>query len=562
MVQQNERPLSEAAELAGSALLKRVLASSSELRPGTRLPPRRFSRAVEDLIKREFVADLEVGCLLPGVKRRWVTERGLDALGASDEQRSWHSPDGVGNLLLYDLPRVEAANALMSQYLAQDLGLSGLHFCEGQPMFAVAVDCRPNEDPTMCVPLCWASMLDKEYYLWALLQALSAAMEAHSEDLNLPTHYTRLCLVGFDEWDATRFLTLASLSQLPGGDVTDADPFPRVELATITAWYYSDDGWCVSDGASVIDGGPPKNLNRVVPRRHSFRPRKSHRTLGTRAFQNIIDQCRWAGLAGHGLFGLVTLLGQYPVISLDHLKAFSGEGTKDTATKNRLARLVEMQLAKVVTAKAVVPELSLTVSPRGLGGPRYALTKAGMYLFCCAHGGRALTLSKRTRLGRLPTKKKRKDGTEYVTNDVWPYSHEDGLYEVLAQFFEMKCAIAAGWRATVTLADGRRINPDGVVLVRTPWGKLWCYLEFELSDRSPSAVGKRCGKYGAAERLDARPVLVVCYDDRAEKNFHEAGLACKPKLRMLTTTLGRVRESGVAGAGVWSHYGEPVTLLA
>ena len=39
-------------------------------------------------------------------------------------------------------------------------------------------------------------------------------------------------------------------------------------------------------------------------------------------------------------------------------------------------------------------------------------------------------------------------------------------------------------------------------------------------------------------------------------------LGAQHGLRMLTTTVGRLAESGVFGEGVWSHYGDPVTLRA
>lgn len=55
-------------------------------------------------------------------------------------------------------------------------------------------------------------------------------------------------------------------------------------------------------------------------------------------------------------------------------------------------------------------------------------------------------------------------------------------------------------------------------------------------------------------------MLVVCRNDRAERNFQVAGLKSSPPIRMLTATLRRLKEVGVFGAGVWSYYGEPTTL--
>ena len=101
-----------------------------------------------------------------------------------------------------------------------------------------------------------------------------------------------------------------------------------------------------------------------------------------------------------------------------------------------------------------------------------------------------------------------------------------------------------------------------MVLLETQRGREWCYLEYELSDRSYKAVKPRCDKYASEYRLDNNLLLVVCHDDRAERNFHVAGAAYSWELRMVTTTLRRLRDDGVAGDSVWSNYGEPTTLAA
>ena len=148
-----------------------------------------------------------------------------------------------------------------------------------------------------------------------------------------------------------------------------------------------------------------------------------------------------------------------------------------------------------------------------------------------------------------------------MASGSWNMQHEDCAYDVLAQWAEMGCPIAPRWRATITLADGNRIQPDGAVLVETPlWGRTWCHLETELSDRTPRAIEPRCKRYGSPHRLDDGPLLVVAYNGRAEQHFQDAGRLYG--LRMLTTTLGRLADSGVAGPGVWSHYGTLVTLRA
>ena len=65
-------------------------------------------------------------------------------------------------------------------------------------------------------------------------------------------------------------------------------------------------------------------------------------------------------------------------------------------------------------------------------------------------------------------------------------------------------------------------------------------------------------KYASPYRIGGDPLLVVAYNDSAEDNFHLFG--SEYRLRMLTTTMQRLAESGVFGRGVWSHYGVRTTL--
>ena len=150
--------------------------------------------------------------------------------------------------------------------------------------------------------------------------------------------------------------------------------------------------------------------------------------------------------------------------------------------------------------------------------------------------------------------------SEGLVEDRWLYQHEDIVYEILGQAREQGCAFAPGWPAWTTLADERRIEPDGILFLTTPWGRWWCYLEVELSDQTYEDVLPRCKKYGSRKRRDNLPVLIVCRDDQAEGNFHRAAADSKLPPRMLTTTLRRLKEGGMFGPGVWSRYGRLVTL--
>ena len=73
-----------------------------------------------------------------GVPRYWLREEALGRFEASEEQRSWHGPGAVGNLLQYDMPKVEAVNAIADQYAkANGVTVAAVHWVERGPMAAV-----------------------------------------------------------------------------------------------------------------------------------------------------------------------------------------------------------------------------------------------------------------------------------------------------------------------------------------------------------------------------------------------------------------------------------------
>lgn len=554
MAMRDGTPLPMRADRMGRRLLRMVLSSTSDLGTDTELSVDQAKRGMRDLIREELVAGAEIGCLLPGIKLHWFTEKGLVHFEASAEQASWHGPEGVGNLVIYDLTKVEAAYAIGREYATGGWVLSGIHWAERQPMTAMLEYSHPDEIRPAYLTLCCASMMDTQFELFARLQAVPAATQAQAIDPSTEFYPAGLAIVAATEWGAARALTMACA-------VLSA----WVPPTHITAWFYSDDGWHVSNGVSVQTGTPPRDLPSLLPPTRLLRPSMSVRKLGkNRKLTRITDRCLWAGRAGHKLLELVTLVGICPVGAVTQYQDLVGEKPGRTETKTRLKRLLKLGLVEVVRENAPVEKpkrlpkgVPVTLSKRGQGGRRHALTKAGRAVFCYAHGGRPSDLKRRTKMGRLRTKLR--DGSVV---DRWPYRHEDILYEVLGMFAKEGCSVALGWQARTTLANGKRIDPDGMVLARTLWGRDWCCFEIELSDRSYSAAKPRCGKYASKDRRDNHPALVVCLDDLAEKNFHAAGAEFEPPAMMLTTTLRRLRDGGVLGAGVWSHYGVPVTLAA
>ena len=124
-------------------------------------------RELRDLGKVGLVGSAELECLPPGVSRLRFTESGLGHFGASDEERSWHRPDGLGNVILYDLPQDrgrEHRSALL---------------CDRR-MVAAAEYRHPDLHAPAYLPLCWAYMMDTQRELVERLEALPEAMQSQS----------------------------------------------------------------------------------------------------------------------------------------------------------------------------------------------------------------------------------------------------------------------------------------------------------------------------------------------------------------------------------------------
>ena len=527
----NNRLLPKRAETMGRALLDRPLFTTNQLRSGTGLSEDQAKWGIQDLRDNEFIASVEFGALLLGVNHHWLTEEGLDYFRATDVQRSWHGQHGVGNLVIYDMLKVEAVNDLAVLFANRSWKLSGIQWCEGEPMAAVVAYLHPDHEWPAYQLFCMSSMMENHRELFSRLQQLPDGILGHSLNPDEPFYPAGPSIVADNEWGAAQALGMAQA--LLSGWVSGAN---------ITGWYHGGDSSYVSDGWSAQTGITPTQISPLETPTDPLRLAPSARKLGPRRFDRIVDGCLWTGGAGQGLFFVLTLLGQYPVISVSHLTALAGEARTGEETGKRLAKLVEMGLAELVVSNVRATARGFTISRRGQGASRYAATHPGRLALCYAFGGKPGALHSRSGLSSLHAEK-----------GGWSFRHEDGVYEILAQYRENGCAVGPGWRAHATLANGLRIEPDGMVLRNTPWDKLWCKLELELSDFSVKAFKPRCEKYGSEDRRDSHPLMMACRDDRAENNFHRAVAAYAPGLRVFTSTVRRLREGGVFGKNAWEY---------
>ena len=138
MTMQERKPLPTSADQLGQKLARMVLPSAGELWRATSLSSDQFKERMKELRQRGLVDSAELGALVRAAPRYWVREEGIDRFEASAEQRSWHGPDAVGCLIQYDMPKVEAVNAIAARYAtATGVPVSAVHWVERGPMSAV-----------------------------------------------------------------------------------------------------------------------------------------------------------------------------------------------------------------------------------------------------------------------------------------------------------------------------------------------------------------------------------------------------------------------------------------
>ncbi len=137
-------------------------------------------------------------------------------------------------------------------------------------------------------------------------------------------------------------------------------------------------------------------------------------------------------------------------------------------------------------------------------------------------------------------------------------THEAGAMDLLTCFMTARLPVAPGWRASIYRARVT-IKPDGVVWLKDgPYGPGWYLLEYELSARGRSRANDKLRSFAVLRHLGI-PLLIVCFNDKAEAAFHEVG--ANLDVRMVTTTVNRLAEHGPLGNyACWTMYGEPVRI--
>ena len=548
------RTLPEGAEILARRMLCRQVPTTSQLLGGPELSEGQVKRWLRHLKEEGLVTSIEFGCVRPGVSHHLLTPELLDLLGASEEERSLHGQGPVGNRLLYDLPKMEAVNEISEMYAGEGWILSRIQPCERELVSAIVEYLEPTLRWPAYQVICAPSLGQSQRYLanrFELVQETVRTLAGLPEDRSLRAS---LCIVADDAWEAGRAMAMAVA-------MTGVTASGWLSPEDVSVWYHSGNTWYVSDGRSLVDGEaptglPPLNLEPAL-RKRRLPLTANDRKLGRQTLAGIMERSPWVGGSGMQLFELFTLVGKYPVGSVAHYQALAGEGRDGKENERRLKELAGRGLVKVVARRAraaarrLRPGVPVTVSQRGQGADRYALTKEGRRAFWYAHGILPQALYRRSGHSSFDVQMKKNEATDDPKNARCLFRHRDIVYEILAGFRERGMAVAPGWLAHVLLPNNRRIQPDGVVRFQALHAWTWAYLEVELSQRTPAAFQDRCQRYGSEHRPDPYPLLMVLHDDLAEKNFHQAVKEFAPELMVWTTTLRRLRDGGVVGAGTW-----------
>ena len=256
-------------------------------------------------------------------------------------------------------------------------------------------------------------------------------------------------------------------------------------------------------------------------------------SVGNWPWEKRVASAPWSSGDGRRLYRLLIAVAEWPRLYIDFARAIFRETPGSRTTQVALQRQRERDR----------PFLD---SHRERNGHRYVINTRGYALLARIDG---------VSTGRMPAGVRGADETRFSK------AHEDGVMELVRHFIAAGIPVAAGWRSRERWLGGG-IEPDAMVLLtRSPFGPGWHYIEYERSARNQARAERKLGRYLYSRRQDGFPVIVAAWSDRAEAHFQNLGRESGAPLKLLTTTIERLKRCGPVGdTGCWSHYGEPVSL--
>ena len=584
------KPLSQGERRTLDALASLALVNGEDL---ARIQNRNASgvhASLRGLQKRGLIESVQLGCLLPQTERWLLTDLGQLALGLQDS--SWHQP-GCRQRLLERIAAVEwifqAAGHL------QEFG----QFHEWTWVDGAGFDAAARSERGW-VCFMWAGPLRIEARIRELVEQVGEDLESLAVDHPRPRPSLICCLV----WDAFQVEIVLGVAR-------------RYRMEDwVRVWCVADDTWHGATGH--LDGrgwvfqpayrrnvgpeawearmqeSPWSRMNNMDPKRNltlALRAIKSARSgdksvelaaaairtvtatedaegkmhaieslmEGVKLYVNAQCQCGHKGGVSDsktcGIHDAAEILGravaqirrpvgtrdvaralyapaEWPGITVSFMRALLREPLNGRRAQRTLMRLADLRLlARWKTGKVW----------------RYRLTWAGMNLVADLDRASAKVMWRRIQMDRWDTK------GGFTT-------HEYGVISLATQFAAAGCPVANGWRAWEDMGERGAIAPDAMVYLRySPFGPGWHYIEYERSKKAANQIAKKLKGFDSPVRQNRWPVLMVCADDRAERNVHD--WAIQKGVRIATTTVQRLKKyPAVGNMECWNYLGRSARL--
>ena len=503
-----------------TTLSQMPLATIDDLTAVSGLPRSRINTGVKDLHQLELAVPVPLGWTREKVARWYIPDLALDPvddyLGPGRQPCSrWHEEWGR-SLLLPRLPTVEWGYPSIGTVremgsLREILWLSGTSLD-----FAVRYEAG-------WAAVIWSGPLQSEGRLADRLYDLGRDMVDLSTDQSPPWPGLIIILAG-DEWQ--REIVNRVVKSFGGFE-------DRVSV------------WCVSDGRRTGAAHPGNSRGWIQQLPYP-------RGMGGWPWSKRVAASPWARRGtdppaadisfawehdGSVLTGrILDFLAQRNDVTVEMARLALGEKPAGRAVYRRLVRLCEEEL------------VIRTQSPKERGF-RYGLSSLGKYTLRTRDGlssPRGSGKGGKKKEGGNPRRDRRR--------------HEDLVSRFVAMHMGAGLPAATGERHWEHFGDAG-MAPDAIVFVMGgPWGPTWAYAEIERSARGPSRWHDKLSGYASGRRGDDFPLLAVCWDTSAEEHAQSEGRALGVE-RLLTTTLHMFKDArGLDDDGLWSWYGQRVTL--
>ena len=348
------------------------------------------------------------------------------------------------------------------------------------------------------IGLMWSGTFESDFHLQRRLESLPQRLNGLATTPERPWPST-VVLVAEDSWQKEQAAQVAKRLFLPPG-------FLQI--------------WCPDEGAWP-------GIDHLSPSRGDISQPVFRRDLGAWTWERRLEQAIYA-LPGNAI-QIMLLIAEWRELSAPWIKAARHESEQGRTTQRALTALRKARL----------------IGRRG--------SKRHYVYYPTARALEQLRL--RDGIGARLSKEDADRERERLRR------HETGLKDLVLPFIIAGNRTACGIRSWEDMGkEGGGIKPDAMILLLdTPFGPGWVYVEYELTAQSPDQVRGKLLGYGSDLRRDDFPVLVVCANDLAEANFRSAGRDLG--IRMLTTTVARLRQHGPLGnRECWSRYGEMVQI--